>query len=49
MSAVVALAVGGRIVRVERASVAVVFFVDVCHFERWNVKLWRDIKMLDAR
>lgn len=33
MSAVIALAAGGRIVGVERASVAVIFFTDVCHSE----------------
>ena len=46
MSAVIALAASGRIVGVERASMAIVFFVDVCHSERGDVKLERDITIL---
>lgn len=46
MSAVIALAAGGRIVGVEGARMAIVFFVDVCHAECWDVKLERDVKIV---
>lgn len=38
MSAVIALAAGGRVVGVERARMAIVFLVDVCHSECCDAK-----------